>query len=150
MANLSNRNCNNPTLFHEIHHFAESNYYIVIMQAINFFSSSFQVDFITLGTKIGFHLNIFFLKRFYLKLLFEELTKENNNKKFHGLSLFLSHVLRSKSNCKLHWTLLINPKKKRKWFEGLALNQVLALNFRFNNLSWELWWWLLAQDYLSE
>ena len=36
-------------------------------------------------------------KKIYLKLLLEELTKENNNEKFHELSLFLSHVLGSKS-----------------------------------------------------
>ena len=30
--------------------------------------------------------------RFYLKPPLEELTKENNDEKFHGLSLFLSHV----------------------------------------------------------
>ena len=48
MASLSDRNCDNPTLFHEIHHFVEQKYYSVIMQAIKFFSSSFQVDSVSL------------------------------------------------------------------------------------------------------
>ena len=44
-----------------------------------------------LGTKIAFHLNIFFI--LYLKLPLKEFLKENINKKFHDLLLFLSHVL---------------------------------------------------------
>ena len=44
----------------------------------------------------------YFFSVFYLKLPLEELTKENNNEKFHGLLLFLRHVLGSKSICKSH------------------------------------------------
>ena len=57
-------------------------------------------SFIILGTKIAFHLNIFSV--FYLKLPLEELTKENNDEKFHGLLLFLSHVLGSASHIGLY------------------------------------------------
>ena len=45
-----------------------------------------------LGTKIAFHLNIFYLI-FYLKLPLKEFLKENINEKFQDLLLFLSHVL---------------------------------------------------------
>ena len=52
MASLSNRNSDDLSLFHEIHHFVDEtiiwNYYIVIMQAIKFSSSSFQVDALSL------------------------------------------------------------------------------------------------------
>ena len=50
-----------------------------------------------------------------MKFPLEELTKENNNEKFHELALCLSHVLGSKSIWKSGWTLLINPKKKNEW-----------------------------------
>ena len=54
----------------------------------------------------------YLFSKFCLKLPLEKLTKENNNEKFHVLSLFLSHVLGLKSICKSHWTLSINPRKK--------------------------------------
>ena len=45
MASFSDRNYDNPTLFHKIHHFPERNYHIVM---IKFFSSSFRVNIISL------------------------------------------------------------------------------------------------------
>ena len=48
MASLSDKNCDNPARFHEISHFVEWSYYFVIMLAIKFFSSSFQVDSVSL------------------------------------------------------------------------------------------------------
>ena len=57
----------------------------------------------------------YLLSRFYLKLPGEELTKENNKKKFarsKSVINFLSHVLESKSICKWYSTLLANSRKK--------------------------------------
>ena len=57
----------------------------------------------------------YLLSRIYFKFALGESTKESNNEKFHGLSLFLNHVLGSRSICKRHLTLSINPRKKSQW-----------------------------------
>ena len=41
--------------------------------------------------------SIYLFSRFYLKYPLEELTRENNDEKFHGLSIFLSQFPGSKS-----------------------------------------------------
>ena len=79
--------------------------------------------FIILGTKNSVP-SQYLLSRFYLKLPLEVLTKENNNEKFHGLSLILSRVLRSKSIS--HLT-SINPRKKKRVVVGLDLFEILIL-----------------------
>ena len=122
MASLSDKNYDNPILSHETHHFAEWNFYIVIMKSIKFFSFSFKwTAFHYIRSKDSVPSQYSF-SAFYLKLPLEE---------FHGLLLFLIHVLGSKSICKSHWTLSINPRKKNEW---LDLNRILTLIFRFNNL----------------
>ena len=87
------------------------------------------------------------MKIFYLKLPLEELTKENNNKKFHGLSRFLSMFWDQKVS-ESHIELYQLIPKRKKVVVGLDLNQILTLNFSFNNLS-SIIIYLFVQGYLS-
>ena len=75
-----------------------------------------------------------------------ELTKENNNEKFHELSLFLRNVWDQKASASHIELYQLIPEKKRV-VVGLDRNLILTLNFWFNNLC-SIIIYIFAQGYL--
>ena len=111
-----------------------------------YFSSGWRFNILEI--KIAFHLKICFQDfiRSSFQKSYQKKTKMKCSLGQKELSLFLSHVLESKSIAKLQWTLSINSRKGNRWVWDET--EILTLKVWFNDLC-SIITYIFAQGYLN-